>query len=802
MKTMGKTMLRRNVTSLFALVTLSALLQTGSQAQITTNNPTEAASRWPIQIDTPDGQLTIYQPQPTKFEGDQLSGRAAVSLLKAGSNDPVFGAIWMTSRVDTDRVARTVSILDTQVTRVKFPEGITITPESLTSELGTVLPAHQMGLSLDQLLAMVEEVQHEQQSTAQITNAPPKIIFQTHPTVVLQYDGDPRFSQATNSPLQRAENTPFFVVEDTASNTYFLKGAGRWFSARNPMGPFQMTGSVPEAVSSLADSSGYQDPEQPVTDQQANQLEILAATDPTEVIWSDGAIQMGTIPNTNLLYVMNTDSDVFREIDSQAWFILLSGRWYSAASENGPWTPVDSDKLPDDFRRIPPASAKARVLASIAGTQQAQDAVADTFVPQTAMIDRHDFQQPTVTYDGQPNFQPIEGTQMQYAANTPESVIQSGGQYYCCYNGAWYNSASATGGWGLCTAVPAEIYTIPPSCPLYPCRFCYVYGVTPEYCYVGYTPGYVGCYRWHHVVVYGTGWRYRPWIGNHFYPRPFTFGFGAHYDPYTGFWGFDIGLHADHGYYWVGALPRPGFERGPFFRTAWFGHGGFRPPIMHRDIYLHHDILEHPELRPAGWNIYASRHDVHGEIGRPNPRSTPGEIHSEDRRVDIRPEPTLRTGINARESLPHQDIYADPNGNIFRRTEAGSWEQHNDHGWQSFHETPESHDLSRSEPTHTEPAHTEPGPVESDRSEPVRSEPSRVESRPQESPHFEEPALNRDFQARQFGEQRSADFGRSESVHSAPAPEPHFSGGGGGGGGGGNVGGGSGGGGGGMQNHR
>jgi hypothetical protein len=750
-----------------ALLTL-LLVCTCCSAQITTDNPSPASSRWPMQIDTPDGQLTIYQPQPTKFDGDQLTGRAAVSLLKAGATDPVFGAIWMQSRVATDRVARTVQIIETTVTKVRFPEGTTITAEALTSALNAALPAHVMTLSLDQLLAMVEEVQQENKSVSEISDAPPKILFQTHPSVLLQYDGEPRFAQATGSPLQRAENTPFYVVQDPSSQTYFLKGAGRWFSARTPTGPFQMTGTVPDAVSTLADSSGYQDPEQPLSDQQASQLEIVAATEPTELVWTDGPIQMGTIPNTNLLYVMNTDSDVFRAIDSQAWYVLLSGRWYSAPNQSGPWAATAPDKLPDDFHRIPPASAKARVLASVAGTSQAQDAVADTYVPQTAAVDRKNFEQPPVTYDGDPQFQPIEGTQMQYAVNTPDSIILTGGQYYCCSNGVWYNCATPTGTWGLCTAVPAEIYTIPPSCPLFPCRYCYVYGVTGDFCYVGYTPGYTGCFRWNHVVVYGTGWRYHPWFGHHFYPRPFTYGFAAHYDPYTGFWGFSVGLRADDGAFWIGNGHRGGIDHGPFVRTGWFGHGGFRPPVMHRDIYAGRDVFERPGARPEEWNLYAQRHDVHPEFAPHNIRT--GEIRSADSRVDIRSEPGhVATRMPAVER--HEDLYADPNGNVYRRTDAGGWEQRQSDRWVGEPQANEHHEATAAE---REPQRTESVPSES-----VRSEPQHFEQ-----PREEEPALNRDYQARQFGEQRSQSYERS-------APEPSRGGGGGfnGGGGGFNGGG-------------
>ena len=36
--------------------------------------------------------------------------------------------------------------------------------------------------------------------------------------------------------------------------------------------------------------------------------------------------------------------------------------------------------------------------------------------------------------------------------------------------------------------------------------FVYIYGYTNAVIYVGYTPGYVGCYSSNGVVVYGTGY--------------------------------------------------------------------------------------------------------------------------------------------------------------------------------------------------------------------------------------------------------------------------------------------------------
>lgn len=628
----------------------------------------QPAHRWPMVIDAPDGQITIYQPQLTNFDGNKISDRAAVSVLKPGQQDPVFGAMWMESRVATDKVARTVQVLDVTVTRVRFPDPNVATEQSLTDALRQMMPQQPMTLSLDQLLAMLEVVQKEKETASELSDAPPKIIFRDHPAVLIQYDGSPRLMQ-DSSGLMRVVNTPFFVALDPGSRTYFLKGGGRWYAASDPLGPFAPAAQVPQAVAALADSSGYKDPQQPLTDTQAAAAEIVTATDPTELVWTDGPEEMGTIPNTDLLYVTNTPSDLFLQIDTQQLFVLLSGRWYTAPNSNGPWTNVAPDKLPPDFKLIPPDSEKGNVLADVDGTQAASDAVADTFVPQTAEINRQDFQQPTVQYDGDPNFQPIENTQMQYAVNTPSSIVLVGGRYYCCSNAVWYVGPAANGPWALCTEVPAEIYTIPPSCPVYPVRYVYVYQVTPTVIYTGYLPGYVGCYRHRHVVVYGTGYRYQPWVGRVYYPRPHTYGFAAQYDAYNGYWGFSVGARVGNGAAWIPARTGPVVVRG----GNWFGHGGYRPIDQDWNGGRRAQVdVRRPDIQRQDLDIYSRRRDVRPIVApaRPAPvapREQPGSARQG-------PRPAAPSADR------RNNVYADPNGQVYRKTIDG-WEQRDNGTW-------------------------------------------------------------------------------------------------------------------------
>jgi hypothetical protein len=680
----------------------------------------QQASRWPMQATTADGaQVTIFQPQLEDFQGDQLTARAAVSVTPAGQQDPVFGAIWLQSRVETDRVNRTVHIIDVNVTQSKFPGADPVSEPNLAAAVRQVLLANPATLSQDQLLTMLQTVQKAKADAQNLQNTPPNIVFLSHPAMKVQYDGTPRLTQVQGTNLLQAVNTPFFVALDPDTRRYFLKGAGRWFDAADPMGPFQLSRTVPDSVAKLADSNGYKDPAQPISDAQAAALQIVTATDPTELVWADGEPQLSTIPGTDLLYVTNSDSDIFLYIDNQQLYLVLSGRWYTAPHRTGPWTYVDPTALPEDFKRIPANGDKGDVLAHVPGTMQAQDAIADAAIPQTAAINRQQYDQPAVQYDGDPNFQTIEGSDLSYAVNTPASVIQYDRQYYCCYNGVWYQCGAPVGPWQICVHVPEPIYAIPPSCPLYSVTYCHVYGFTPDVCYVGYTPGYTGCYVRDGVVVYGTGYRYNAWQSDHIYvPRPQTFGFGAHYNPYSGHWGFGFALQFG-GSSWVGT-PDHSDER----REHWFGYGGYRPTYGHadenhvRDTFLRNEIAARPAApaRPArdvySRDIYQRRGDLRQDIIRPPTPDTiardqaardqamRGEAARGDNRVDNgrgsqngrgapdnRGTPSDR-GAQPDRNLPadnkgngrpvnvapaQNNVFTDHNGNIYRRSIDG-WE--------------------------------------------------------------------------------------------------------------------------------
>jgi hypothetical protein len=436
-----------------------------------------------------------------------------------------------------------------------------------------------------------------------------------------------------------------------------------WLSAPKVDGPWRAASGVPAAVKSAAAGAFRAVAERPAAP--GSLPEVIVATEPTELIVTSGEPAYSPIDGTGLLLMSNTDADVFMEIASQRYFLLLSGRWYASDSLERGWAWVPFDELPADFAEIPPDSEYGGVLASVPGTQQAADARNDAAIPQTAVVDRKQATL-TVEYDGEPQFEPIEGTDMAYAVNTSSDVIRLDGRYYCCDQAVWFEADDPDGPWSVCTSVPAEIDTIPPSCPLYPVQYVDVYDYDDDEVYVGYYPGYYGYYWYRGGWWYGTGWRYRAWYRRHYFGRPATYGYGFRYDRYTGAWR----ARARHGA-WIPRAYHDGGGWGPGgYRGVdqpWRDGGADRADRRGRDNLYNRPGNRQRTIDPQRDARAAQREAERRQRAQ---RSREQQAERADRQREARETAQQR----------QNNVYADRDGNVYRRSGQG-WEQRDRDGW-------------------------------------------------------------------------------------------------------------------------
>ena len=728
---------------------------------------------WPREIETENGIVTIYQPQPEQLQGNMLKGRAAASLLTRNATEPTFGVFWFSARVDTDRDTGTSMMRDFVVTKVRWPDSKEEEERKVAETLTGLLPRTGMPLSLERLKASLATAESERISLEGIKHDPPKIVVVQELAELLQYDGEPRAVPIANSELEQIANAPFAVLRDKRSGTYYLSGGKFWYSAKNPKGPWTSIAKPPADIAKLVP------PDESLTPVLEKAPRVVVATEPTELISTDGPPTWKPIGKGELLYIDNSESSVLREVATGRIFVLISGRWYTAGSLAGPWAFVRPDQTPTSFKDIPPSSDLGAVRVSVAGTPEAEEAMLDARVPQTAAIDRSTAKL-EVQYDGEPQFKSISGTKVEYVLNTSAQVLRIDGKYYACDNGVWFVSAKANGPWILADTVPmAEIQKIPPSEPVYNVTHVTIYESTPKVVYVGYTPGYMWSYPWYGCPVYGTGWYYPPYWGPvYYYPRPVTYGMHVGYNPWTGWtFGFSyssgfmyVGVRFGGGY---GGYYRPGYPPGYYRPPAYYPPGGYRPPYYppgHRPgrpypaPHASINRTARPAQLPAATNLYRQP-SVQNRIA-------PAAMQ---RDAGLRKADRVGKGSN--------NVYADRDGKVYRKTPQG-WESRDQGKWQPSQPAtrpaqPSTPSVRPSQPT-TQPSQPATRPVQPSTpsvrpsqpatqpsqpaTRPVQpstpsvrpSQPSVRPAQPSARPSSAPAGLDRDDRARSLGANRSA----------------------------------------------
>jgi hypothetical protein len=571
-------MTHRSIVAFLALATASALLGPGATLGQAIPPPPSApaamppADPWPREITISDAVVLIYQPQVNSWVGNVVSFRVALALKPHGASAETFGTVSGTARTEVDRGTRLVSLYDYALSTIDFPT-LPDAGRSYLADLKAGLAGAMATISLNRLEASLGASQTVKPSAVEVSNAPPTILVSYGPALLVPIDGKPVIKEIPNSRFERVINSQALIARTRFGSTYYLHVYDGWLSSESLTGPWTRAFRAPlgldETAKRLAKDGkvdlldgGHGATPKPSLD---NGVPAIYVTEtPSELIVFKGLPNFVPVTGANLLWASNTAGDVFIDTTNNDYYVLIAGRWYRASGLGGPWDYVSAKALPADFVRIPKDAPAGVVLASVAGTPQAQEALIANSIPQDATVSRVNGPKFTPSFDGPPQWRPIPDTPMQYVVNSRVPIIEvNPASYYAVTGGVWFVAGALTGPWVVATSVPAVIYTIPPTSPLHYVTYVHVYGYTSQVVYVGYTPGYFGTVvAPDGVVVYGTGYAYAPWIGSVWYPPPVTYGIAAApvYNPAVGFtFGFAMGLAtaAIAEPYWGGAYYHP-----------------------------------------------------------------------------------------------------------------------------------------------------------------------------------------------------------------------------------------------------
>jgi len=666
---------------------------------------------WPHSITADGASVTVYQPQAISWPDQKtLTARMAIAITRAGAKAPILGTIEVSLATNTDTASRIVTLSDPSLVASHFPSLNTDQASALEQKIRGALSNMQIRqVPLDSLLLSLKQLPV---ASVEVNNDPPAIFYSDHPASLVVFDGEPVLAPVGKTGLSFAVNTNWEVFVD--HGTWYLLNNGLWLSAPAATGPYTPITRLPAAFNELPTDANFADARKHVPARPpaaGSQVPtIFVSTKPAEIIVTVGPPKLQPVPGTSLQRVTNTAGTLFFDPAQKLFYVLFSGRWFSAANLNGPWS-FATDRLPPEFAMIPPADPAAAVLASVPGTVPAQEAVLKASIPTTATLKRSSATL-TVTYAGPPKFIPIPGTSIQYAVNTADQVLKIGDRYYACYQGAWFVSSAPTGPWVLADSVPPEIRTIPPSSPLYNVTYVQVYGATPTTVTYGYTAGYLMGFVTAGVLVYGAGYYYPPVVLAGpvpiYYPYPYSYAGSVWYNTATGAWARGGSIY---GPYYGGAAGRyynpttGGWAQGAAVYGPYGGAGAWSAYNPRTGTYSHGSAVWGGGSGTANASFYNPRYGVSGSTTQnvnPYGRWGSSTVSGPNKTVNT------ASGSNARGSAGgfnsstgaagtgyHNrvtgnsggvvkgaggDVYAGRDGDVYRHTDTG-WSKWNNGSW-------------------------------------------------------------------------------------------------------------------------
>jgi hypothetical protein len=714
------------------------------KARAAANQPTVNIG-WPRHYTTPSGaSIIVHQPQVADWENQKhMVALAAVSYLASGAKKPSLGTIKIEAETEVSITSRLVNFAPLKITEANFQSLSKEQTQELITEIVKTIPERERVINLDQVLAQVDKSKIKSRDAEGIKADPPLIFFSQSPALLVGIDGDPIWSPIKNNDLKFAVNTNWDLFSHDPTSSFYLRNDDMWFKASRMSGPWTRADHLPASFYTLPAEENWKDVKANLPGKKIKIVPmVIVSTQPSEMILLDGEPKYVPVKGTNLLWVSNTESDLFRLNENGPIYYLVAGRWFTAPTFDGPWT-FATTSLPPDFKKISLEHPRSRVLASVPGTDQAAEAVMLAQIPQTARVNKKELKAPEVAYNGEPEYQPIEGTSLQRAVNTDKAIIKVGDLYYMCFEGVWFMSSSPDGPWEVASSVPDQIYEIPAGSPAYQVTYVEVEeddDAADDWVTFAATAGYIGMMTAWGCEVWGTGWYYPPYVGwggyyPIYYPTWRTYGSAAWYNPYTGVYGTAGRIYGPYGGVGYGARYNP--STGTYARgaAAW-GPYGARGAAQAYNPYTgaYAQTRQGAGIYGSWGSTYVQRGDDWAHTKRFSNRATDTttRVTRTDEGAAIRRRGPEDKGFVAK---GENNIYAGRDGNVYRKDSSGNWQKFENGQWNP---------IQGAQPKNQTPFSQ------------VRDRAGRADTKPVDRSTYQ--GLERDYSSRREGAKRSRDY--------------------------------------------
>ena len=199
-----------------------------------------------------------------------------------------------------------------------------------------------------------------------VNSSKPKLIVTTHPSSLIQTDGEPDFVSLKGTDISYAANASKYLLKDSKTQEYYVLLSGRWYKSNSLFrGKWQFVApdSIPAYFKKIPSNSligkvrisipGLPESMSAALDNAIPQTAIIDRKAARISVEYDGDPVFDPIMGTTLRYSPNTNLSIIKTSDNK-YYAVDEAVWFTSDSPTENW--AVAAEIPDEINKIPPSS--------------------------------------------------------------------------------------------------------------------------------------------------------------------------------------------------------------------------------------------------------------------------------------------------------------------------------------------------------------------------------------------------------------------------------------------------------------
>ena len=193
---------------------------------------------------------------------------------------------------------------------------------------------------------------------------------------------------------------------------------------------------------------------------------IFVSYSPALLVLIDGAPALRKVPDSRYERVINTRSLLLKDPNGGRYYLQVFDGWLTARDLSGPWQIASSDSNLEQVKEQIAAAGQVDLLDGGEDRPSLTSGAPVIYVSSSPAE--------LIVLKGEPQFEPIGGTNLLWAKNTTAPLLLDTGSndYFAVISGRWFRARSLNGPWSYAPAdkLPGDLALIPDDHPLAPVR--------------------------------------------------------------------------------------------------------------------------------------------------------------------------------------------------------------------------------------------------------------------------------------------------------------------------------------------